>query len=362
MSSCAKLLVLPLILFYLGITNAYSVTEQQPPTIEYLYNPKQSFHSTSDAACQDSFSAETSPFVSSQQSSQNPNLYDCTFMGPSNNFTEFGQVSRISTCDTSNGYTYNPSTEFCERDACPGGVVEWYAGNAVNDLFSTADEACDAYDFSQTGWATYYFVHSEVASNGINYYCYHRSDTAQTPEADPINLINAGIVCSSAPPSSPPEVEKQPMQCDVADKNPATGNAGQSDSDYSAASASGGTPITRSKNNSLGASNVGFGAGWTANYFQTLSIDGGDVVIRQASGRSEAATCSGVGACTLDPDSKLSLEQTATGYQLTSVDNQVEVYDLVGKLLSITDAAGRTRHLPIMVMAWSIRLPITLLA
>ena len=69
--------------------------------------------------------------------------------------------------------------------------------------------------------------------------------------------------------------------------------------------------------------NFGMGRGWTANCFQKIVIYGDSIVITEASGRSEGATCNGIGACTVDVDSKITVEQTANGYTVTTANNNV---------------------------------------
>ena len=121
--------------------------------------------------------------------------------------------------------------------------------------------------------------------------------------------------------------------------DPATGNVFFSESDYSSSLD---TAFTRHKNTIAASNNVGLGAGWTANYFQNITIDGDIVSLNQSTGRGEPATCTGIGVCTVDTDSKLTVEKTSTGYSLTTENNSIEVYDSAGKLLSITDVSGQT--------------------
>jgi len=63
-------------------------------------------------------------------------------------------------------------------------------------------------------------------------------------------------------------------------------------------------------------------------------------MVRQADGRAEPFTCSN-GACTGDADTKLLLTLDDSGYTLTDPDGTTERYDLVGKLLTQIDRAGR---------------------
>lgn len=150
----------------------------------------------------------------------------------------------------------------------------------------------------------------------------------------------------NAPPPPPVVAEKEAgptcesgYEANDAAPNPATGNTFTAQPIYRGAKRSSG--FTVSKSNATGLAGSPLGNGWGANCFQTLGINGNSVVVTEATGRSEPATCSGVGACTLDPDSRISLEQTSTGYQVTTASNNVEVYDSMGKLLTVTEPSGQ---------------------
>ena len=163
------------------------------------------------------------------------------------------------------------------------------------------------------------------------------------PTGEFYNVVTSQCESSAPPPPIIMAEKEAGPTCESgtndAAPNPATGNTYTSQTDYSGPRRS--NSFTRSKNNSSGLASSPLGHGWSANCFQTLDIDGNNLIVSQATGRSEPAVCSGVGSCTLDPDSKISAEQTSTGYQITTASNNVEVYDSVGKLLSVTEPSGQ---------------------
>lgn len=119
----------------------------------------------------------------------------------------------------------------------------------------------------------------------------------------------------------------------------ATGNKYQVESDYR----SGDELLTFARHyNSQFEADVGLGMGWTSTFHRQLEIDGTDIIISQTTGRSEPFTCTGSGPCSGDPDTKLLLDQDATGYTLTLADSASERYDLNGRLVAETDRAGKT--------------------
>ena len=119
----------------------------------------------------------------------------------------------------------------------------------------------------------------------------------------------------------------------------ATGNKYQTEDDYR--SGDGLLTFTRHYNSQF-EGDVGLGIGWTSTFHRQLEIDDNDLVISQTTGRSEPFTCTGSGPCIGDPDTKLLLDQDATGYTLTLADSATERYDLNGRLIAETDRSGKT--------------------
>ena len=224
---------------------------------------------------------------------------------------------------------------------CPNGnQIRWVAANANTDLFSTADAACAAYDMSLIGRPTFYFVYSELLSNGQNYSCYHRSDTAQTPESDPINFINTAITCTPIIQSPPDKNDGCPKINGVGNPcNVATGNKYQSETDFT------NTDIVFSRSyNSLNLANVGLGLGWRSNYQKILIVLTDSLTRVSSTGRGEPWTKVS-GAWQGDADSNVLITEDANGFQLIEANGVIERYSLTGQLLSITDVRGNIQIL-----------------
>jgi YD repeat-containing protein len=171
----------------------------------------------------------------------------------------------------------------------------------------------------------------------VDFFLYPR--TACGPGED---FVAPGV-CVAAP-GSGAEGDKD-LGCSAAGRavgNPcdaATGNKYQSEDDYR--SGDGLLRFTRHYNSALG-QDAGLGVGWTSSVHTGLELSGTDVVIRQSSGRGEPFTCNGTGACSGDPDTKLLLDQDATGYTLTLPDGATERYDPDGRRLAETDRSGKS--------------------
>ncbi len=119
--------------------------------------------------------------------------------------------------------------------------------------------------------------------------------------------------------------------------NVATGNKYESETDYSATN---GLAFVRHYN-SQDTQNRGLGVGWTSNLHRSLELSGTSLTVRQADGRGEPWV-NNAGTWTGDPDTNLQLTEDAAGYTLTMPDDRIERYDLNGKLISDTTAAGLT--------------------
>lgn len=131
--------------------------------------------------------------------------------------------------------------------------------------------------------------------------------------------------------------------------DPATGNKYHTETDYR--SGDGGLTFTRYYNSQFTTRHylytpfpdeLGLGVAWTSTFHRGLQIDGRDVIIRQATGRGEPFICTGTGPCTGDPNTKLLLDQDATGYTVTLGDGATDRYDISGRLLTEADRSGKT--------------------
>ncbi len=146
-----------------------------------------------------------------------------------------------------------------------------------------------------------------------------------------------GLACRADGPTGP---GKNGGNCGIGNPcNPATGNKYQVEEDYR--SGDGLLNFTRHYNSQFDA-DIGLGFGWTSTFHKRLEVSGSNLKVRQATGRDEPFTCSGLGHCTGDPDTKLLLSQDTAGYRLTLGDGAAERYDTNGRLLSETDRSGNT--------------------
>jgi len=214
---------------------------------------------------------------------------------------------------------------------CPDGQeLKWYAGNAVDDLFSTAEAACEAYDVALAGRPTFYFVYSELNSNKLNHMCYHRSDTAQSPSSSPINLINTAVACGKSTKDNGCVGENgSPNPCNIA-----TGNKFRLESDFESASLG-----LRRYYNSSDLSNVGLGKGWRTNYQKFLSISRDSIVKISGNGRGEPwRKINGVWRG--DNDTDYVLTEDATGFELVKPNGAIEHYGPSGRIVSQIDTNG----------------------
>ena len=254
-------------------------------------------------------------------------------------------------CPVSNAQPFTSSLEACEtctaeRNTIFGGTLECDGVRGIFNHDTLKTYYCTG-SFDDSGLPGTHCFNSAGARTGsiaVTFSCpMIGPGGAQLLRRDANNELC--VYLGDPPPTSTPPMEADKTagsgSCPVGTgANTATGNTHHQDTDFSSPKT--GSSLTRSKNNSLGDTNLALGAGWTANCFQKIAVDGNSIVVTEASGRSEAVTCAGIGACTVDPDSKISVEQTASGYVVNTADNKVEVYDSMGKLLSITDAAGQT--------------------
>ena len=124
--------------------------------------------------------------------------------------------------------------------------------------------------------------------------------------------------------------------------NIGTANKFQSETDYPS-QAAGGISLTRyfnSQDDSEGALSVA----WRHNYERSLNPDADTVGAVRADGKLYTFTQDGPN-WESDPDVADSLAATSTGWRYTTAEGVTETYDADGRLLSITDAAGRTQSL-----------------
>jgi len=120
----------------------------------------------------------------------------------------------------------------------------------------------------------------------------------------------------------------------------ATGNKYQKDVDFSNESI--GLSFRRHYNSVQQLRNTNsIGYGWSHQLAPSLEILTGKIFIHQADGRAEWLTLSN-GLWQGDADSQLRLTQDSTGYSLTDQLGVVERYDTAGRIVSRTEANGRT--------------------
>lgn len=130
--------------------------------------------------------------------------------------------------------------------------------------------------------------------------------------------------------------------------NPATGNKFQREQDYAG---SGPFPLkfVRFYNSFAGGdSNAGLGPSWTHNYNRRLVLIPGPAPSLVSAYRGDGKVIpyerSG-GLYVTDAPFTETLQQTATGWSLRNNDDEVEVYDAGGRLVSITNRAGLVQTL-----------------
>jgi len=145
--------------------------------------------------------------------------------------------------------------------------------------------------------------------------------------------------------ASQPENAKSngPKQCLIANPvNPRNGNKYQQENDIAANDTE--LKFTRHYN-SFGQAEYGLGKGWSSIYRQSLTVSPQSelTILNNEDGQSLRFQCpilSFGGRCTKDPDVIIELEKTDIGFILTTENNAKEIYDLEGKLLSITFLSG----------------------
>ncbi len=144
--------------------------------------------------------------------------------------------------------------------------------------------------------------------------------------------------------ANPPNLGNPPSCGEGNPINPATGNKFQAETDYAG---QGPFPLrfVRYYNSfSNEGRAAGFGLKWTHTYSRRLLKDGVNMVAFRAEGRSVRFTEAG-GLYVADGTGKEKLERITSpslGWKLTNADDEVEMYDDSGRLLSIADRAGLT--------------------
>jgi len=123
--------------------------------------------------------------------------------------------------------------------------------------------------------------------------------------------------------------------------NAGTGNEYQVEKDF----LQGGLSLARVYNSfdAFELNDRGFGYGWSSLNTRRLEINGDHLVIRRPDGKGEPWDKVGdvwIG----DADSKFRLAQDATGFTLDYPSGESDRYDLLGKLLSRTNASGQTTN------------------
>ena len=163
--------------------------------------------------------------------------------------------------------------------------------------------------------------------------------------SDPVNM-GGEVVC----PDRPPTAEKDrgtPENCSVSNPiDPGNGNKYQVETDLRDER----IPFTRTYNSTLVGADIatpamGFGVHWSHRYGGSLqSISATEVAVLRPDGKLYRFAESG-GVWSPDADIEDRLQAVAGGWQYTTDDNSVEVYDTAGVLQSVTDIRGNTRTL-----------------
>ncbi len=124
--------------------------------------------------------------------------------------------------------------------------------------------------------------------------------------------------------------------------NPGTGNKYQAEADYSG---SGAYPLafTRTYNSGTGARTT-LGPGWQHSYERFISVlSSGGVEAMRPDGKAFTFTL--VGGAYKAAETNDTLQALVGGWKYVTTDEETELYDATGKLLSITDRTGRSQLL-----------------
>ncbi len=213
-------------------------------------------------------------------------------------------------------------------------------------------EACyrASFDFpGQTNWGTREFCYMIgcAPTGGCKARYAITCDPLFLKADEPYDHTNTGITCDPPRDANPVtgacELPPKHLGCSadvssIHSCDPGSGNKFHSETDVDASNGS--LSFVRHYNSGSTA-NHGFGAGWTSNLHRRLEIARNTVVVRRGTGRGEMWSNTNTG-WTGDADSTLQFAQDATGYTLTRANNDSERYDLNGKLVSETTAAGLT--------------------
>jgi len=123
----------------------------------------------------------------------------------------------------------------------------------------------------------------------------------------------------------------------------ATGNKFQTEIDISSSN-----PLSFTRfYNSMLTSTYGVGKGWSANYLQFLTPSITNITeINRANGVKYFSLCPEIaGMCEVDNDLEITFERTNSGFTLITENDDIELYDTNGKLLSITQRSGEAQTL-----------------
>jgi YD repeat-containing protein len=218
------------------------------------------------------------------------------------------------------------------KSACDNQIVEWYSGQKYNGYGALYADCNNAYIGSQPYWAAR--INTQVFLFGVAYKYYYGSvpsGFAWDPLTDTFKLFS---VYNLPPKTLGPPCDKVGNPCDAS-----TGNKYQAETDFENNTI--GLSVIRHYNS--GASNVNgaSGFGWSHQLAPSLEILTGKIFIHQADGRAEWFTVSN-SLWQGDADSLLRLTQDASGYTLADQLGAVERYDTAGRIVSRTEANGRT--------------------
>lgn len=207
-----------------------------------------------------------------------------------------------------------------------------FLGGSLYGYIIRANALCSSGATPTNGY--YYFTQNCSPESKPNYY---------TNRCEPICLASQTLdpttnQCHTAY-QFPSKTIGSPQLCVGNPCDPATGNKYQAETDFGSDAV--GLNFTRHYNSGAGNVNGPLGYGWTHQLAPNLEILIGKIFVHQVDGRAEWFTSSN-GLWQGDADSLLRLTQDASGYTLTDQLGVVERYNTSGRIVSRTEASGRT--------------------
>ena len=275
---------------------------------EYVSTEEKFFNSAADA--QNSCQARPAVYVCNPDGSMYQSYCNGNPQPGPGGITRMARVEWSKSADGGQCYyTYYANlryTYYSSKDAgCPAGTT--FVGPAATDCTSTS--------FTTTTST------NQKGCGGGGGQC-PTGDSGSTPA--PTNSSNGSSLTNS-------DMVGNPINASV-------GNKVQREVDI--ASAGTGVPTFARTYNSFQLRELaGLGVGWTHNWSKRLEV-GASISVVRGDGSSEQFSGSGLGFWTGDPDTKLRLEATATGYNLTTQDGTVETYNSLGLLIGVRAPNG----------------------